>query len=55
MTGSTRRSFLLLTLTGAGAVALSALGLLRRTCRRILIPVKPIDRRRLKDRNDLAG
>ena len=55
MTGFTRRGFLLSGLTIAGAATLSALGLLRRTCRRILIPMKPIDRRHLKDPNDLAG
>ena len=55
MTGSTRRGFLLSALTLTGAAALAAVGLLRRTVRRIVIPIKPLDRRRFKDRNDLAG
>ena len=55
MNGPTRRGFLLSALTLSGAAALTAVGLLRRTARRILIPVKPIDERRLRDRNDLAG
>ena len=55
MNGSTRRTFLLSALTLTGAAAFGAIGLLRRGATRILIPVKPIDRRRLREPNDLAG
>jgi hypothetical protein len=55
MNGTTRRGFLLSALTFAGAAVLVSAGLLRRAARRVLIPVKPIDRRRFREPNDLAG
>ena len=55
ISGSTRRSFLLLALTAAGAAVAAAAGLTRRAGRAITIPVKMLNRKRFREPNDLAG